>query len=244
MNTEFNKLVLVTGGAGGLGSAISRELAKAGYLVGIHYNNSDLSAKKLQETIKGSFLIKANLSEISELDRISDIILEMGGIDLLVNNAGITADGPLLRQKIEDFDRVISLNMRALWYLTKKLSRSMIKRGGGKIINISSVVGLTGNYGQSIYGMSKAAIDNFTKSAALEFADYNILVNSIAPGFIDTAMTESLSEEVKNKILEKIPLKRLGTPEDVAVMVRFLATEANYSTGNIFHVNGGMYGGH
>jgi len=244
MNTQFDKLALVTGGAGGIGSAISKELSKFGYRVGIHYNSSDLTAKKLHETIEGSFLIKANLTEISELDRIHDLLKEMGGIDLLVNNAGITADGPLMRQKIEDFDSVIALNMRSTWYLTKKLSRLMIKRGGGKIINITSVIGLTGNYGQSIYGMTKAAIDNFTKSAALELADYNILVNSIAPGFIETPMTESLPQEIKNKVLEKIPLKRLGTPHDVATMVRFIATEANYSTGNTFHVNGGMHGGH
>ncbi len=244
MNVELRKLALVTGAPGGIGSAICFELSKAGFLIGIHYNSSELSAQKLHSEIPGSFLIKANLSEISEIDRLSDMLKERGGVDVLVNNAGISIDGLLLRQNVEDFDRVINLNMKSTWYLTKKLSRLMMKRGGGRIVNISSVIGLTGNLGQSIYGMSKAAIINLTKSSAMELADYNILVNAVAPGFIETAMTESLSEEIKNKILDRIPLKRFGTPKDVATLVRFLATEANYSTGNTFHVNGGMYGGH
>ena len=154
----------------------------------------------------------------------------------------MTADGPLMRAKLEDFDQVVSVNMKSVWYLTKKLSRMMARKSSGRIINISSVIGSTGNANQTIYGMTKAAIDNFTKSSAQELAHYNILVNSIAPGFIETPMTSSLPEEEKEKIMAHIPLGRMGKPEEVAKMVRFLATEGDYCTGSIFHINGGMNG--
>ncbi len=235
-------IALVTGGAGGIGVACCRELSKAGYRVGIHYRSSDLSAKKLMEELPGSFTIQADLSLEEGVDKIYEELKSMGGIELLVNNAGMTKDAPLMRAKLSDFDQVVSVNMRSTWYLTKRLSRMMARKSSGRIINISSVVGSTGNAGQTAYAMTKAAINNFTKTCANELAHYGILVNSIAPGFIETPMTEALPEEEKEKILKNIPLGRMGRPEDIATMVRFLATEGNYCTGNTFHVNGGMYG--
>lgn len=240
--SETKGIALVTGGAGGIGAACCRELANAGYRVGIHYRSSDLSAKKLNEELPGSFLIKADLSTEEGVDHIYDELKSLGGIDVLVNNAGMTKDAPLMRAKLTDFDQVVSVNMRSTWFLTKRLSRMMARKSQGRIINISSVVGSTGNAGQTVYAMTKAAINSFTKSCSLELAHYGILVNSIAPGFIETPMTESLPEEEKEKILEKIPLGKMGKPEDIASMVRFLALEGNYCTGNTFHVNGGMYG--
>lgn len=237
------KIALVTGGAGGIGAAISTTLAEAGYAVGIHYRSDEASANALHARLPGSFLVKADLSTLDGIDAVEAILKEREGIDLLVNNAGMTADGLLLRAKIEDFDQVINTNMRSTWLLTKKVSRMMMRKNRGSIINISSVVGSTGNFGQTIYGMTKAAIDNFTKSAAMELAHYNILVNSIAPGFIETKMTEKLPADAKEKIMEQIPLKRMGRPEDIAKMVRFLALDNEYATGTVFHINGGMYGG-
>jgi 3-oxoacyl-[acyl-carrier protein] reductase len=240
--SESKGIALVTGGAGGIGAACCKELAKAGYRVGIHYRSSELSAKKLSDELPGSFLIKADLATEEGVDHIYNELKALGGIDVLVNNAGMTKDAPLMRAKLTDFDQVVSVNMRSTWYLTKKLSRMMARKSSGRIINISSVVGSTGNAGQTVYAMTKAAINSFTKSSSLELAHYGILVNSIAPGFIETPMTESLPEIEKEKIIEKIPLGRMGKPEDIASMVRFLATEGNYCTGNTFHVNGGMYG--
>jgi len=243
MSDNKSKIALVTGGAGGIGAAICRTLSESGFSVGIHYRSSELAAKKLQKELVGSFLIKGDLSKSEDIDSICDQIKELGGIDILVNNAGRTVDSLLIRGKLEDFDAVVSANMRSNWYLTKKISRMMMRKKSGRIINISSVIGSTGNIGQSAYGMSKAAINNLTRCAAMELAPYNILVNSIAPGFIETPMTEGLGDDVRSDILAKVPLGRMGTPEDIAKMVRFLAMEGDYCTGSIFHINGGMYGG-
>lgn len=240
---ETKKIALVTGGTGGIGKACCLALSEAGFRVAIHYRSSDKLAEELKEKLPGSFTLKADLSKTDEVDALYDALKKEGGLDVLVNNAGMTVDGPLLRAKLEDFDRVVSVNMKSTWYLTKKLSRMMARKSSGKIINISSVVGSTGNAYQTIYGMTKAAIDNFTKSCSMELAPYNILVNSIAPGFIQTAMTEDLPIEEQEKIISRIPLGKMGKPDDVAQMVRFLATEADYCTGAVFHVNGGMYGG-
>lgn len=247
MNQEINSdkpIALVTGGAGGIGAACCIELAEHGFRVGIHYRSNEDKARELHGKLKDSFLVKADLSTQEGLDFVCDQIKNEGGIQVLVNNAGMTADGPFIRGKMEDFDKVIDVNLKSTWYLTKKLARMMMRKSTGRIINISSVVGSTGNMGQTIYGMTKAAINNFTKSASLELAHYNILVNSVAPGFIETSMTEDLPKEAKERILSQIPLQKMGRPEDVAKMVRFLAVEADYCTGNVFHVNGGMYGSH
>jgi len=240
--TKDKGIALVTGGATGIGAACCHELAASGFRVGIHYRSSDLSARKLQSELPGSFLVKGDLSTEEGVEQVFQI-LKKEGIEVLVNNAGMTLDAPLVRAKLDHFDQIVSLNMRGTWFLTKRLSRLMIKQSRGRIINISSVVGSTGNIGQTIYGMTKAAIENLTKTCAQELAHYKILVNAVAPGFIETQMTETIPPEQKQELLKRVPLGEMGRPEDVAKMVRFLATEGDYCTGNVFHVNGGMYGG-
>lgn len=236
------KVALVTGGGTGIGAACCRELAKAGFAVGIHYNSSSGPAEAVQAELENAFTIQADLSTREGADEIYTTLKERGGLEVLVNNAGMTIDAPLFSAKIDDFDKVVNTNMRGTWYLTKRLGRLMMRNKTGRVINISSVVGSTGNPTQSVYGMTKAAIDNFTRTAAMEFAPYNILVNAVAPGFIETKMTDVLSEDVQKHILGQIPLNRMGKPEEVASLVRYLATEGSYCTGNVFHVNGGMYG--
>ena len=234
---------VVTGGATGIGAACVRELAKAGFDVGIHYRGSHEAAEALSAGLPGSFLLQADLATREGADSLETALKARGGLDVLVNNSGMAIDAPLFTAKWDDFDPVVATNMRSTWYVTKRLARLMMRKGSGRVINISSVVGSTGNPTQSVYGMTKAAIDNFTKAAAVELASYKILVNSVAPGFIDTAMTAKLSPEVREAILARIPLGRMGEPEEVARVVRFLATEATYCTGTVFHVNGGLYAG-
>ena len=234
-------IALVTGGATGIGAACCRILAQSGFTVGIHYNSSRESAEKLAAELPDSFIVGADISTETGVDALYEALRERDGLAVLVNNAGMALDATLFSAKLEDFDRVVDTNMRSVWYLTKKLSRLMIRKKAGRVINISSVVGSTGNPTQSVYGMTKAAIDNFTKTAAVELAPYNILVNSVAPGFVETRMTAELSPEIKAGILAKIPLGRMGSPEEIAIVVRFLAVEASYCTGTTIHVNGGMY---
>ncbi|HBR10280.1 TPA: 3-oxoacyl-ACP reductase [Candidatus Acetothermia bacterium] len=236
-------IALVTGGGTGIGAACCRELATAGFTIAIHYNRSHESAKKLHAELKNSFLLQADISTQQGMDSIYRELRERGGVEVLVNNAGMTVDAPLLTAKLEDFDRITATNMRSTWYLTKRVARLMVRNRRGRIINISSVVGSVGNPTQTIYGMTKAAIDNFTKTAAIELAPYNILVNSVALGFIATQMTEMLSEKARDAILSRIPLGRIGTPEEVAQFVRFLVVKGSYCTGAVFHINGGMHGG-
>ena len=242
--SDSPKLVaLVTGGATGIGAACCRILAASGYRVGIHYNSSSAAAQALAQELPDSFAVGADISTEAGVDALVEALKDKGPLAVLVNNAGVDIDAPLFSAKVEDFDRTVATNMRSVWLVTKKLSRSMIRRKEGRIINISSVVGSTGNPTQSSYGMTKAAIDNFTKTAAMELAGYNILVNSVAPGFIQTRMTSELSPEVQAGILSRIPLGRMGTADEVAKVVKFLAVDASYCTGSVFHVNGGMYGG-
>lgn len=244
MSETQKKIALVTGGGKGIGEAICRSLSQAGFHVGIHYNSSKTAAEKLSQQLPHSFLVQADLSSSEGVDSIYNFIKEQGGqIDVLVNNAGLTVDNPIFSASLEDFDNIVAVNMKTTWYLTKRLSRFMIRKKSGRVINISSVVGSSGNPTQSIYGMTKAAIDNFTKTAAMEFASYNILVNSVAPGFIVTEMTKEIPAEFHEKIMERIPLGRMGEPEEVAQAVTFLASSASYITGTVIHVNGGMYGG-
>lgn len=242
MNVHGDKVALVTGGGTGIGAACCRQLAQAGFSVGIHYHASSGPAEALQHSLPGSFLLQADLSSREGADAVYTALKERGGLEVLVNNAGMTIDAPLFSAKIDDFDQVVATNMRGTWYLSKRLGRLMMRNKRGRIINISSVVGSIGNPTQSVYGMTKAAIDNFTKTAAKEFAPYNILVNAVAPGFIQTRMTEVLSDAVQQRILSQVPLGRMGTPDEVAQVVRFLAVEGSYCTGTVFHVNGGMYG--
>jgi 3-oxoacyl-[acyl-carrier protein] reductase len=238
---QESKIALVTGGATGIGAACCRILAQAGFLVGIHYNSSSAAAQALAGELPGSFTIGADISTEAGVDSVVEALKGKGQLAVLVNNAGMAIDAPIFSAKLEDFDKVVATNMRSTWYLTKKLTRLMIRAKEGRVINISSVVGTTGNVTQSVYGMTKAAIDNFTKTAALELAGYNILVNAIAPGFIETRMTAELSDEIKAGIFDRIPLGRMGQPEEIAKAVRFLAIDASYCTGTVLHVNGGMY---
>ncbi len=237
------RLALVTGASRGIGAAIVKELYKQGFHVVIHFNSSREKAEALKNEIGEATLIQADISQIEGCDKIFEEIKNLKmPLEVLVNNAGIVKDNPLFSATLEEFEQMIQTNLRSTWYLTKKLIRLMIRNRRGRIINISSIIGSIGNPTQSIYGMTKAAIDNFTKTIAMELAEYNILVNSVAPGFIDTDMTKELPEEHKKMILERIPLRRMGSAEEIAQVVGFLATSATYITGTVIHVNGGMYG--
>jgi 3-oxoacyl-[acyl-carrier protein] reductase len=243
MNDTDTKIALVTGAATGIGRACARALADAGFEIAVHYRSSQGPADELVAELGRGFTIQADLSEPEGVEIVYGALKERGGLEVLVNNAGLCIDAPLFSAKLEDFELQVATNMRASWLLIRRLMRLMIRKKRGRIINISSVVGSTGNPGQGIYGMTKAALDNLTRTAAMELAERNILVNSVAPGFIETAMTDKLSDEVRESILARVPLGRLGSPEEVAEMVRFLATSGSYCTGSVFHVNGGMYGG-
>ena len=237
-------VALITGGAKGIGAACCRALTAEGFHVGIHYNKSAESAQQLLDEIKEGFLIQADLSAIEQVDAmISTIKANVGRVDVLVNNAGHSINADIISMKIEQFDEQRALT-RGVWYLTKRILRQfMFRSSSGRIINISSVVGHTGNAGQIPYTMEKAALDALTKSLARELKGRNILVNSVAPGFVDTEMTKELPEEIKNKAMEEILLGRVGKPEEIAEVVAFLAKKGSYINGSVVHVNGGLYGG-
>jgi 3-oxoacyl-[acyl-carrier protein] reductase len=234
----------VTGGGTGIGAACCRQLAADGFRVAVHYRSSAEKAEKLAAELPDAFTVRADIAEPEAVDGlIAEMKQQAGRIDVLVNNAGFNVNAPLLAMKLDDYDAVTRL-ARGTWYLTKLvLRRFMLRKGAGRVINISSVVGHTGNAGQIPYTMVKAALDAFTKSLAQELAGREILVNSVAPGFIDTEMTSELPEEVQSGILGRIPQGRMGTAEEVADVVSFLATRAGYINGTVIHVNGGMYGG-
>ena len=237
-------VALVTGGGTGIGAACCRQLAAEGFRVGIPYRSSAEKAKKLAAELDGAFTIKADLMDSETLDSLVKELKEVAGrVDVLVNNAGYNINAPMLAMKLDEYDAVVGV-ARGTWYLTKLvLRRFMLRKGTGRIINISSVVGHTGNPGQIPYTMVKAGLDAFTKSLAQELAGRDILVNAVAPGFIDTEMTEELPEEVKEAILSKIPMGRTGNADEIADVVALLATRGSYVNGSVLHVNGGMYGG-
>jgi 3-oxoacyl-[acyl-carrier protein] reductase len=239
-----NPVALVTGGATGIGAACCRALAAEGFYVGIHYNKSVERAQQLLKEIKEGFLIQADLTDIERVDMMIGKLKDaVGRVDVLVNNAGHSINADILSMKLEQFDAQRALT-RGVWYLTKRILRQFLLRSpSGRIINISSVVGHTGNAGQIPYTMEKAALDAFTKSLAQELRGRNVLVNSVAPGFTATDMTEELPQEVKDKIITNIALGRIGKPEEIAEVVAFLAKKGSYITGSVIHVNGGLYGG-
>jgi 3-oxoacyl-[acyl-carrier protein] reductase len=243
------KLALVTGASRGIGRAIAYELAREGADVIINYKGSEDLAKTLAEEIeklgRKAYLSRFDVSNPQEVkEKIKEIESTIGNIHILVNNAGITRDGLFLRMKEEDWDAVIKTNLYSVFYVTHAVLPMMTKQRWGRIINISSVVAFTGNIGQTNYAAAKAGLIGFTKSLALEVAGRNITVNAVAPGYIETDMTAKLPEKVKNAFIENIPLKRAGTPEEVAHLVAFLASEkAAYITGCVFHINGGLYRG-
>jgi 3-oxoacyl-[acyl-carrier protein] reductase len=237
-------VAIVTGGGKGIGAACCRALAGEGFRVGIHYRGSEEAAQRILAEVGDGFLLKADLTDIGQVEAMVSGLKETAGdVHVLVNNAGMSINSDIISMKIEQFDEQRAL-MRGTWYLTKRIIRLfMLRKSRGRIINISSVVGHTGNAGQIPYTMEKAALDAFTKSLARELKGRNIMVNSVAPGFIDTDMTENLPEEVQKQILANIPLGRIGTPDEVAEVVAFLATRGSYINGTVIHVNGGLYGG-
>ena len=245
MGTLDGKVAVVTGAARGIGRAIAEELSKAGADVAL----CDLKAEWLNETAdavkkngRKACCFAVDVSDGKGVENtVSEIIKSMGRIDVMVNNAGITKDTLLIRMKEEDWDSVISVNLKGTFLFTKAVARPMMKQESGVIVNISSIIGLIGNAGQCNYAASKAGVIALTKSTAKELASRGIRVNAVAPGFIETKMTEVLSEDVRNKMLEVIPMKRFGTPVDVAKAVVFLAGDASsYVTGQVLTVSGGM----
>ncbi len=243
----MSKVAFITGGTRGIGKKIAITLAKDGYDIAINYRkeNDDLENIKNEiEKTNAKFLaVKGDVTDIDSTQQmVNDIIKEYGKIDVLVNNAGITKDTLLVRMKKEEFEDVIDVNLIGTFNITKNVIPYMIKQRKGRIINISSVVGISGNAGQTNYSASKAGIIGFTKSLAKEVGSRNILVNAVAPGFIETQMTDILKDEVKEEISKKIPLKRMGTVDDVANVVKFLTSEdSSYITGQVIQVDGGMY---
>ena len=239
------RVALITGAAQGIGLAIARTLAGCGASVVL----ADVDADKAQEAAKSvtgrALGLAMNVARGDEVAAgIARVMTECGRLDVLVNNAGITRDGLLIRMKEEDWDRVIEVNLKGTFHCTKAALGVMIKQRSGRIISIASIVGVMGNSGQANYAASKAAILGFTKSVAREYANRGVTANAVAPGFIKTAMTGELSEDVQARMREQIPLGRLGTPEDVAEAVAFLASDAAaYVTGQVIHVNGGMWMG-
>ncbi|HET9223777.1 MAG TPA: 3-oxoacyl-[acyl-carrier-protein] reductase [Roseiflexaceae bacterium] len=241
-----DKVALVTGASRGIGRSIATTLAGAGALVVINYKSNAAAAEEVASEIAAAegraAAIQADISDSAEVERLFKELLDRyGKIDILVNNAGITRDMLLLRMKEEDFDAVLQTNLRGVYLCTKAALRPMTRARSGRIINITSVVGLMGNAGQANYAAAKAGVIGFTKAAAREIASRNITVNAVAPGYIETELTDVLSETVRQAILENIPLGRLGQPQDVADLVCFLASDAaGYITGQTLTVDGGM----
>lgn len=242
----MNKVALITGGTRGIGKEIAYTLAEKNYDIIINYRTENEELMKLKKEIEQKrvrcLLLKGDVSNFEDCKKIvEEAINRMNHIDVLVNNAGITKDMLLMRMKPEDFNEVINVNLIGTFNMTKNVINYMMKERKGRIINVSSVVGISGNAGQTNYAASKAGIIGFTKSLAKEVASRNILVNAIAPGFIQTDMTNILKENVKDEIARTIPLKRMGTAKDVANVVKFLASEdSSYITGQVIQVDGGM----
>jgi 3-oxoacyl-[acyl-carrier protein] reductase len=241
-----NLTVLVTGGASGIGKACALTFAQAGYNVVVNYGHSEQAAlevtKQCSELGVEAFAVKADVSKQDEVNAMVDLTLKtFGSIDVLINNSGITKDNLLLRMTSEDFSDVLDVNLLGTFHCIKAVVKPMMKARKGKIINMASVIGQIGNIGQANYAASKGGIIALTKSVARELASRNVTCNAIAPGFIQTKMTDVLSDEVKSGILGQVPMARLGQPEDIAKVALFLASDAaNYITGQVINVDGGM----
>jgi 3-oxoacyl-[acyl-carrier protein] reductase len=240
------KCAIITGASRGLGKAIALKFASLGANIVLNYRSSEKEALEVENEIKEMGVevlsVKGDISKLQEVENLVSVAKErFGNIDIIVNNAGITKDTLILRMKEEDFDSVIDVNLKGVFNCLKAITPIMVKQKHGKIINISSVVGLTGNAGQVNYAASKAGVIGMTKSLAREVGSRGITVNAVAPGFIETDMTHELNDKVKEEAKKNIPLKRFGNPEDVANVVAFLASESsNYITGQVIQVDGGM----
>lgn len=240
------KIALITGASRGIGQAVALEMARAGVDIAVNYSGSEAAAQATVDQVKAlgrkAIMVKANVADADEVAAMVEAVqAEFGHIDILVNNAGITRDTLLMRMKDSDWDDVININLKGVYLVTKAVSKLMMKQRSGRIINMSSVVGVTGNAGQANYSASKAGVIGFTKTCAKELASRGILVNAIAPGFIHTDMTDVLPEKVKEATLAAIPLHRMAEPKEVASVAVFLASEyASYITGQVLNVDGGM----
>ncbi|CAH1214324.1 MULTISPECIES: 3-oxoacyl-[acyl-carrier-protein] reductase [unclassified Paenibacillus] len=241
------KNALVTGASRGIGRSIALALAEAGANVAVNYAGSQAAAEEVAEAIRAkgvkSITLQANVGVMDEAEQMVKATIEAwGNVDILVNNAGITRDNLIMRMKEEEFDQVIETNLKGVFNCLKAVTRPMMKQRSGKIINISSVVGVLGNAGQANYVAAKAGVIGLTKASARELASRGIAVNCVAPGFIETDMTKELSQELVDGMLSGIPLARLGQPDEIAGVVTFLASDASsYMTGQTLHVDGGMY---
>ncbi|WP_424765821.1 3-oxoacyl-[acyl-carrier-protein] reductase [Paenibacillus sp. sgz302251] len=241
------KKALVTGASRGIGRAIAIALAEAGADVAINYSGSEAAAAETAQAVEAfgrrAIILQANVGKTDEFESmVKEVIAQFGAIDILVNNAGITRDNLIMRMKEDEFDQVIETNLKGVFNGIKAVTRPMMKQRSGRIINISSVVGVLGNPGQANYVAAKAGVIGLTKASARELASRGITVNCVAPGFIQTDMTDKLPEEMRESLSGQIPLARLGDPGDIANAVRFLASDASaYMTGQTIHVDGGMY---
>lgn len=242
----MGKVVFVTGAARGIGKEICLVMAKEGYDISLNYRTRTDEVDELKKEIESygvrCAIVQGDVGNFEECEKmVNETVAELGSIDVLVNNAGITKDGLLMRMSKDDFTKVIDVNLVGTFNVTRNVIPLMVKQRSGRIINIASVVGVAGNAGQANYAASKAGIIGFTKSLAKEVASRNILINAIAPGFIATDMTKVLSDDVKEHINTNIPLKRMGTANDIAKVVKFLASEdSSYITGQVINVDGGM----
>ena len=245
MSSLKDRIAIVTGAGQGIGRAIAETLAHQGADIVV----ADLDPGRSQETVdsvtklgRRALNLKVNVAVWDEVKALVDqVVKQWGKVDILINNAGITRDGLLIRMKDEDWNLVLQVNLNGTFHCTKAVLQPMSKQRYGRIVNIASIVGVMGNAGQANYAASKAAVIGFTKTVAREYAARAITVNAVAPGFIDTAMTQGLPAEVKETLQKQIPLNRLGSPADIAAAVRFLVSdEASYITGHVLHVNGGM----
>ena len=237
-----NIKILVTGATGGIGDSIVKKfLSLDASVLGTGTNNEKLEA--LKKNYPKIETVKFDISEHEKIDEfIENVFSKLGGLDILINNAGITKDNLSLRMKNDEWQKIIDINLSSTFYLCKSAIKKMLKNKYGRIVNITSIVGHTGNIGQANYSASKAGVVAMSKSLAIEYAKKNISVNCVSPGFIQTKMTEKISEEMKNTLLSRIPMNKLGTADDVSNTVAFLCSESSsYITGETIHVNGGMY---